>query len=138
MAFVGAVVGTVMGLPLVIYLISPALKAPKEDDWVSMGALENLPMGVPTLLTFTRTKVNGWERKANSHGIYIWRRADTELTTLSNLCTHLGCRVSWHSAANEYVCPCHDGHFASMGKCSRGLRLVRWINLKTRFKIEIS
>ena len=120
MAFVGAVIGTGIGLPLVIYLISPALKAQKEDDWVSLGALENCPIGVPSLLTFTRTEVNGWERTANSHGIYVWRRSETELTALSNICTHLGCRVSWHSVANEYVCPCHDGHFAIDGEVLQG------------------
>jgi len=29
----------------------------------------------------------------------------------SDICTHLGCRVNWHPEVQNYVSPCHDGHF---------------------------
>ena len=38
----------------------------------------------------------------------------------SNVCTHLGCRVNWEADKNEYVCPCHDGHFGLDGKVVSG------------------
>ena len=120
MAFVGFLMGIILGLPLVSYLISPALRAQKEDDWVPLGVLENYPIGVPTLFNFTRTKVNGWEKTAISYGIYVWRKSETELVALSNVCTHLSCRVSWHTEVNEYICPCHDGHFGIDGEVLEG------------------
>jgi len=120
MAFVGSLMGTILGLPLVSYLISPALKAQKEDDWIPLGVLENYPIGVPTLFTFTRTKVNGWEKTVISHGIYVWRKSETELVAFSNVCTHLSCLVSWRTEANEYICPCHDGHFGIDGEVLEG------------------
>ena len=35
---------------------------------------------------------------------------------LSNVCTHLGCRVTWHPDIQHFVSPCHDGHFDLTGK----------------------
>lgn len=37
-------------------------------------------------------------------------------TALSDICPHLGCRVHWDGARSEFVCPCHDGHFAASGE----------------------
>lgn len=34
---------------------------------------------------------------------------------LSDVCPHLGCRVHWEPSRAEFVCPCHDGHFAADG-----------------------
>ncbi|MCP4603668.1 MAG: Rieske (2Fe-2S) protein [Proteobacteria bacterium] len=34
---------------------------------------------------------------------------------LSDVCPHLGCRVHWESTTEEFVCPCHDGHFDASG-----------------------
>jgi len=120
MAFVGSLMGIILGLPLVSYLISPALRAQEEDDWVQLGVLKNYPMGVPTLYNFNRTKVNGWEKTVISYGIYVWRKSETELVVFSNVCTHLSCRVSWHTEVNEYICPCHDGHFGIDGEVLEG------------------
>jgi len=120
MAFVGSLMGIILGLPLVSYLISPALRAQKEDDWVQLGVLKNYPMGVPTIYNFNRTKVNGWEKTVISYGIYVWRKSETELVVFSNVCTHLSCRVSWHTEVNEYICPCHDGHFGIDGEVLKG------------------
>ncbi len=36
-------------------------------------------------------------------------------TALSDICPHLGCRVHFDSVLNEFVCPCHDGHFDLSG-----------------------
>jgi cytochrome b6-f complex iron-sulfur subunit len=39
---------------------------------------------------------------------------------LSDVCPHLGCRVHWESSAEEFVCPCHDGHFDANGVATAG------------------
>jgi len=114
--FVGSVIGTVIGLPLISYLLSPALKTQKDDDWISLGALKNYPIGVPCPLAYTRKRVNGWEKTAINYGVYILRKSENELAVFSDVCTHLGCRISWREDIKEYVCPCHDGHFAVDGR----------------------
>jgi len=39
---------------------------------------------------------------------------------LSDICPHLGCRVHWEAQNNEFVCPCHNGHFDAQGVPTSG------------------
>jgi menaquinol-cytochrome c reductase iron-sulfur subunit len=116
----GGIISTIVGLPAIGYLISPALKRESADEWVPLGLVEDLPEGEPTLFSFTRTKQVGWERTANSYGVYVVRKSGGEYDVFSNVCTHLSCRVSWKDDVQEYVCPCHDGRFTKDGEIVSG------------------
>ena len=109
-AFLGSVMGAVIGIPAIGYLISPALKRQAADAWIPLGPLENYPTDAPTLFNFTRSQVNGWEKTVNSYGVFVVRQGD-QVTVLSNACTHLSCRVNWKEDRQEFVCPCHDAAF---------------------------
>jgi Rieske Fe-S protein len=119
-ATLGTIMGAVIGLPAIGYLIDPALKAPKTDAWIPLGKLEKFEIGKPTLVTFTRSKVNGWEKTVNSYGVFVLRKSDTDVLVLSNICTHLSCRVNWKEDRQEYVCPCHDAQFGINGEVLGG------------------
>jgi menaquinol-cytochrome c reductase iron-sulfur subunit len=108
---IGSIMTAIVGIPAIGYVLSPALKAKKTDAWIPLGKLENYPVNQPTLFTFTRAKTNGWEKTVNSFGVFVVRKSDTEIEILSNVCTHLSCRVNWNTQKQEYICPCHDGHF---------------------------
>ena len=118
----GTIMGAVVGLPAIGYLISPATKSQESEAWIALGPLENYPIGVPTPFSFTRSKINGWEKTVNSHGVHVLRRseAESDILVLSNVCTHLSCRVTWEEDAQEYVCPCHDAQFDINGDVSFG------------------
>lgn len=116
----GTIMGVVVGLPAVGYLIGPFLKVSASDAWIPLGPLENYPVGTPTPFSFTRTKINGWERSTNSYGVYVYRSTDTETTVFSNVCTHLACRVKWQDDTKVYHCPCHDAEFGSQGEIIKG------------------
>lgn len=120
LTLVGSVMGAVVGLPAIGYLISPAAKTQKSEARISLGLLENYPVGQPTLFSFTRSKVNGWEKTVNSYGVYVTRDDGDQVKVLSNKCTHLSCRVSWKEDRSEYVCPCHDAQFAIDGRVVGG------------------
>jgi len=120
LAFLGTIMGAVIGLPAIGYLISPATKVQQKDAWIPLGPLENYPVGMPTLFSFTRTTVNGWEKTVNSFGAYVVRSSESALKVYSNMCTHLSCRVTWKEELQEYVCPCHDGHFDAEGRVTLG------------------
>jgi menaquinol-cytochrome c reductase iron-sulfur subunit len=115
-AAIGGLIGALIGIPSVVYLLSPSLQAEEDTDSIDIGSLENYPIGVPTRFDFTRTKVNGWERTSVNYGLYVIRKSENEVRVFSDICTHLGCRVSWHSDVQHYISPCHDGHFDIMGK----------------------
>ncbi len=119
-ATVGGVIGAAFGIPAVVYLIDPALNASGKDAWVPLGPLENFTIGTPTLITFIRTKVNGWEKTSNSYGVFVLRKSETEVVVISNRCTHLGCRVNWKEDKQAYVCPCHDAAFGLEGDVLAG------------------
>ncbi len=120
MAFVGTIIGTVVGIPIIGYLVSPAVKASTTETWIPLGALSKYPVGTPTQSNFTLTQVNGWEKTVNSYSVYVLRGSNDSVEVLSNVCTHLGCRVTWHTKADEYICPCHDGRFSPTGKVISG------------------
>lgn len=116
-AAIGGLLGALIGIPSVAYLLSPATQAPAENDAVILlGPLENYPIRTPTRFEFTQTKVNGWERTATNYGLFVVRQNESEVRVFSDICTHLGCRVSWHPDLQHYVSPCHDGHFDILGR----------------------
>jgi Rieske Fe-S protein len=119
-AAVGAFITAAVGLPAIDYLIAPALAATSSDAWIPIGKLDSFEVGKPILSTFTRSKVNGWEKSVNSYGVFVLRKSQTEVVAFSNVCTHLGCRVNWQADKSQYVCPCHDGHFNIDGQVVSG------------------
>jgi len=120
LTFLGTIMGAVIGIPAIGYLISPATRAQKGEAWIPLGQVEKYPPGIPTLFNFTRTSVNGWEKTVNSYGVFVLRSSDDQVRVYSNMCTHLSCRVSWKAETQEYLCPCHDGHFDIDGKVTAG------------------
>ena len=120
-AGVSALIGAVIAIPSIVYLLSPALNEQKDTDAIDLGPLEKYPVGnTPTRFEFTRTKVNGWERTATNYGLYVVRRNESEVRVFSDICTHLGCRVSWYADQNHYISPCHNGHFDLLGDVVSG------------------
>jgi Rieske Fe-S protein len=119
-AAVGTFITAVVGLPAIAYLLGPALKVTSGNAWVPVGKLDSFEIGKPTLATFTRSKVNGWEKTVNSYGVFVLRKSATEILAFSNVCTHLGCRVNWQADKSEYICPCHDARFSADGKVVSG------------------
>ena len=115
--FLGTVMGVIVGIPIIGYVIDPALKSQETDEWISLGPLENYPVGIPTPFSFTQTKVNGWERTTLSYGTYVLRKsaAENDVDVLSNRCTHLSCRVTYKEETETYDCPCHDAKFDIAG-----------------------
>lgn len=117
--FIGSAIGAVIGLPAIAYLVSPAVKVQKSEDWIPLGPLEKIPEGVPTTFSFVRVVENGWEKTGNSYGVYVVRNGEN-VTAFSNICTHLSCRVTWKEDVQNFVCPCHDAHFDIQGKVISG------------------
>jgi len=119
-AWIGGFIGATIGIPTIAYLLSPSLRKIEEELIIDLGPLENYPIGIPTRFEFTQTKVNGWERTATNYGLYVLRKNESEVRAFSDICTHLGCRVTWHPDQEHYISPCHDGHFDLLGNVVSG------------------
>jgi menaquinol-cytochrome c reductase iron-sulfur subunit len=115
-ALIGSLIGIGIGLPSIVYLLSPSLRKTEDESMIDLGSLDKYPLGIPTLFEFTRTKVNGWERTGLiSYGVFVLRQTEKDVRVFSDICTHLACRVNWHSNIQHYISPCHDGHFDIVG-----------------------
>jgi glycine/D-amino acid oxidase-like deaminating enzyme/nitrite reductase/ring-hydroxylating ferredoxin subunit len=49
-----------------------------------------------------------------------FRATDGELFAVSNVCTHLGCKVHWNSVETSWDCPCHGSRFRPDGTVIEG------------------
>ena len=47
-AAIGGLIGTVIALPTIAYLLSPAMTEQEDTDSIDLGPLENYPIDVPT------------------------------------------------------------------------------------------
>lgn len=119
-ALIGGTIGTILGVPVVGYLLAPALRKEANTSTISLGPLEDYPIGSPTYFGFTDTQINGWERTSKVIGMYVLRKEDGSVRVFSDVCTHLSCLVTWHPDIHEYVSPCHDGHFDKDGFVTKG------------------
>jgi len=56
---------------------------------------------------------------AGSSAVLV-RKKDGNLVALSAVCTHLGCIVQWQKDKQDFLCPCHAGHYSADGIVTAG------------------
>jgi len=47
--------------------------------------------------------------------VYVLTDNGRDYTAMSNICTHLSCRVRWVAERDHFFCPCHNGVFDKKG-----------------------
>ena len=119
-AAVGATIGAGIGLPAVAYVVGPALKKDQAQNWIQLGAVSKIPLGEPTLFKFKVTTQTGWIVDEREISVYILTDDGREFVALSNICTHLGCRVRWIADNQQFFCPCHNAAFDKEGNILAG------------------
>lgn len=115
----GGVAGLVLGIPLVGSLVGNAFRK-KTPRWARVVMVESLPLGQPTVLSFTNQSSEGYLRETVVRNVWAVRRSATEVTVYSPICTHLGCRYDWEPNSGRFLCPCHGSLFALDGKVLAG------------------
>ena len=113
-SLIGGLIGTALGLPAIAYLIGPALKADRAE-WIRVGSLSTMELGTPTLFKPRITSRNGWVSEDVEVGVYVLTENGREYIAMSNICTHLGCRVRWIPEREQFLSPCHNGVFDKYG-----------------------
>ena len=115
----GGFVGLVLAIPLVGALVGPAFRK-KIPRWARVAMVESLPLGQPTVLSFTDQSSEGYLRETVVRNVWAVRRSATEVTVFSPICTHLGCRYDWEPTLGRFLCPCHGSLFGVDGKTLAG------------------
>ncbi len=119
---IGVFIASALGIPIVGYLLSPALKR-ATPEWTQLGPLSDFAVGVPKQVPFTRFRRDGWIERPDNLAVWVWRKSETEVMVYNSHCTHLGCAYNWMTQGqhkNHFFSPCHDGVFALDGTVISG------------------
>ncbi len=117
---IGALITAGMGIPAVAYIIGPALKRAEEQEWISIGSTSKVELGTPTLFKAKVERQTGWITDEQELSVYLLTEDGRDYVAMSNICTHLGCRVRWIDEQGQFFCPCHSGVFAKDGTVLAG------------------
>jgi Rieske Fe-S protein len=117
---IGAVLSAVYAIPAIAYLIAPALQDEEEGQWLQLGSTSKVELGTPTLLKATIERQTGWITNQEEFSVYVLTENGRDYVALSNICSHLGCRVRWIEDQEQFFCPCHNGIFAKDGEVLEG------------------
>lgn len=112
-------IGVGLAVPLVGYVISPALKR-RDKPWVQVGTVDNLLEGEPKQLDHVMTLRDGWMETKSQKAVWAVKRASGEVTVYSPICTHLGCGYRWDDVDRRFKCPCHGSVYDIEGKVMAG------------------
>ena len=117
---IGGVIGLSWAIPAVAYLVEPALKSNQGEGWIQLGSTAKIEVGVPTLFKVNIQRQTGWVTNEEELSAYVLTEDAREFIAMSNVCTHLGCRVRWIADKQGFYCPCHNGVFAKDGTVISG------------------
>lgn len=116
----GGLISTIMAIPAVAFLIGPALKKVEDQNWIAVGTVSKVEIGTPTLFKAKIQRQAGWILDEQELSFYILTNDGRDFVAMSNICTHLGCRVRWVSSEETFFCPCHNAAFDKEGAVASG------------------
>jgi menaquinol-cytochrome c reductase iron-sulfur subunit len=112
-------IGFGLAVPLVGYVISPALKR-KEQPWVDVASPDELPVGDPKQLDHVTTIQDGYLKAQSQNAVWAVKQPDGQVQVFSPRCTHLGCGYRWDGGEKQFKCPCHGSVFNIEGNVVAG------------------
>jgi menaquinol-cytochrome c reductase iron-sulfur subunit len=116
----GGLISIGIGIPAIGYLIGPALKQENKKEWIRVSSASKVEVGTPTLFKVKINRQVGWTVNEEELAVYILTTNGRDFIALSNICTHLGCRIRWISDKEQFFCPCHNGIFNKDGQVVSG------------------
>lgn len=117
---IGGFMSIVVGIPAVAYIIGPARRTKQEQNWIRLGAVSKVELGTPTLFKTRIERQVGWIVNEEEISAYILTEDGRTFVAMSNICSHLGCRVRWISDQGQFFCPCHNAVFSKQGDVVSG------------------
>jgi menaquinol-cytochrome c reductase iron-sulfur subunit len=117
---IGGVISAAMAIPAIGYILGPALKNTTTQNWFRLGAIQKVELGTPTLFKVKIERQAGWILDERELSAYVLTDNGRDFIAMSNICTHLACRVRWISDREQFFCPCHNAVFDKEGNVVSG------------------
>jgi len=99
------------GVPAARAFLSPAFRKKPEDEWVRLGEVDALDVGVPVKIDFVSTAKDAWVETRVLRNVWAYTADGEHFTVYSGRCTHLGCSYGYDPKEKTFRCPCHNGVF---------------------------
>ena len=116
-----AVVGTIFAVPIVGYLLGPAMKKKKDTEfWVGLGPVGQFPEGETRLVNFRNPSTSPWDGQTADIPAWVRRISGDQFQVFAINCAHLGCPVRWFAQSKLFMCPCHGGAYYADGSRASG------------------
>ena len=112
---IGGFIGLALGIPTISYLVGPATKKTESENWIRLGSISKIEIGIPTLFKAKIQRQTGWIMNDEEVSVYVLTNNGRDFIAMSNVCTHLGCRVRWIAEKDNFFCPCHNAVFDKNG-----------------------
>ena len=119
-AAISAFIGIFLSIPLIGYIISPALRRPQVPRF-KVGAVSDLMPEHPVEMDTVIELQDAWMKTKATRAVWAVKKAETgELRVYNPLCTHLGCAYHWDRQDRLFKCPCHAGVYDIDGNVISG------------------
>jgi Rieske Fe-S protein len=116
-----AAVGIVLAVPLVGYLLGPALKKGSNTGaWIALGGINDFPVGETRLADFRSPVATFDDGDTAKVACWVRRISDRQFQVFAVNCAHLGCPVRWFAQSKLFLCPCHGGAYYEDGSRASG------------------
>jgi len=118
---VNGAVGAVMAVPIIGYLLGPAMKKDSSyNSWVKLGTLSDFPEGETRLVNYRNPVTTLWDGQTGDVPCWVRRVSGTTFQVFAINCAHLGCPVRWFAQSKLFLCPCHGGAYYADGSRASG------------------
>ena len=118
---IGGGITLALGIPSALYATGSIRSGQAEDQWIRLGSASSVDIGgPPALMKAEVSRRTGYLVESQEISAFVITENGTDFTVLSNVCTHLGCRVRWVEEQESFFCPCHNGVFDRNGQVIGG------------------
>lgn len=114
-------VGAVLAVPLIGYLLGPAMKKDKgAGAWVNLGSVKDFPEGETRFADFISPVKALGDGQTAKLACWVRRISGEQFQVFALNCAHLGCPVHWFAQSKLFLCPCHGGTYYETGQRASG------------------
>jgi menaquinol-cytochrome c reductase iron-sulfur subunit len=113
-------VGAVLAVPIIGYLLGPAMKKGGYDSWITLGSLNDFPEGETRLVSYRNPVTTSWDGPTGDIPCWVRRVSGRTFQVFAINCAHLGCPVRWFAQSQLFMCPCHGGAYYADGARASG------------------
>ena len=113
-------VGIAFAVPIIRYLFAPVRPDSYYKSWVTLGPVDQFPVGETRLATYKTPWTRPWDGETVNVACYVRRVSSSQFTVFAINCAHLGCPVRWFPQSQLFMCPCHGGVYYADGSRASG------------------